>query len=65
MVVNASDRDSSTSPFQNSHIRTSNATIGSPINKRSIMRGGVFRDMIDVGFIDRVVGGGGGGNRCP
>ena len=57
MVVNASDRDSSTSPFQNSHIRTSKATIGSPINKRSIMRGGVFGDMIDVGFIDRVRGG--------
>ena len=56
MVVNASDRDSSTSPFQNSHIRASKATIGSPINKRSIMRRGVFRHMIDVGFIDRVRG---------
>ena len=54
MVVNASDRDSSTSPFQNSHIRSSKASIGSPINKRSIMRRGVFRDMLDVGFIDRV-----------
>ena len=56
MVVNASDRDSSTSPFQNSHIRSSKATIGSPINKRSIMRGGVFRHMLDVGFIDGVRG---------
>ena len=57
MVVNASDRDSSTSPFQNSHIRTSKATIGSPINKGPIVRRRVFRDMIDVGFIDRVRGG--------
>ena len=57
MVVNASDRDSSTSPFQNSHIRTSKATIGSPINKGPIVRRRVFRHMIDVGFIDRVRGG--------
>ena len=57
MVVNASDRDSSTSPLQNSYIRSSKATIGSPINKRSIMRRGAFRHMVDVGFIDRVRGG--------
>ena len=57
MVVYASDRDSSTSPLQNSHIRSSKATIGSPINKRSIRRRGVFRHMIDVCFIDRVRGG--------
>ena len=56
MVVNASDRDSSTSPFQNSLIRTSKATIGSPINKGPIVRRRVFRHMIDVGFIDRVRG---------
>ena len=57
MVVNASDRDSSTSPFSSSHIRTSKATICSPINKGPIVRRGVLRDMIDVGFIDRVRGG--------
>ena len=57
MVVNTSDRDSSTSPLQNLHLRSSKATIGSPINKRSIMRRGVFRHMIDVCFIDRVRGG--------
>ena len=53
MVVNASDRDSSTSHFQNSHIRSSKATIGSPINKRPIVRRRVFRHMVDVGLIDR------------
>ena len=42
---------------KNSHIRTSKATIGSPINKGPVVRRGVFRDMIDVGFIDRVRGG--------
>ena len=57
MVVNASDIDSPTSPFQNSHIRTSKATIGSPVNKGSIMRREVYRHMVDVGFIDRVGGG--------
>ena len=56
MVVNASDGDSSTSPFQNSHIRSSKATIGSPINKRPTVRRRVFRHMVDVGFIDRVRG---------
>ena len=54
MVANASDRNSSTSPFQNSRIGTSKATIGSPINKGPIVKRRVFRDMIDVGFIDRV-----------
>ena len=57
MVVNASDRDSSTSPFQNSHILASKATICSPINKRPTMGRRMFRHMIDVGFIDRVRGG--------
>ena len=56
MVVHASDRDSSTSPFQNSHIRSSKATIGSPINKRPIVRRRVLRHMVDVGFVDRVRG---------
>ena len=57
MVVNARERDSSISPLQNSHIRSSKATIDSPITKRSIMRRGVFRHMVDVGLIDRVRGG--------
>ena len=54
MVVNASDRDSSTCPLQDSHIRSSKATIGSPINERSIVGRRVLRHMIDVGFIDRL-----------
>ena len=57
MVVNASYRDSLTSTFQNSHIRSSKATIGFSVNKRSIMRRRVLRHMIDVGFIGRVRGG--------
>ena len=33
------------------------ATIGPPIHKRPIVGGGMFRHVIDVGFIDRVRGG--------